>query len=107
MSAEKTMGRRWWTSIGAGALLCVGCCLAPLLIAAGILGSGTLLVSLSWLEPLGFALIGLGAAGLAWSRIRARGKGCGADSAGGDGSGCASTSCGCTTAPVEVAKSDI
>ncbi len=106
MAAEKTTGRRWWASIGAGALLCVGCCLAPLLITAGILGSGTLLVSLSWLEPLGLALIGFGAVGLAWSRIRARRKGCGI-SAGGNGGGCASTGCGCATAPTEIVESGI
>ena len=61
MIAEDT-ARRWLASIGAGALLCVGCCLAPLLIAAGVLGSGTLLVDMSWLEPVGFALIGVGVA---------------------------------------------
>ncbi len=60
--AAKPANRRWWTTLSAGALLCLGCCVAPLLVAAGILGSGTLLVSLSWLEPLGFALAGLGTA---------------------------------------------
>ncbi|MGV9666223.1 hypothetical protein [Nocardia niigatensis] len=94
--AAETTNRRWWATLGAGALLCLGCCLAPLLIAAGILGSGTLLVSLSWLEPLGFALIGLGAAGLVWSRIRKRRNGCGRSDAGASGS-CASTGCGCAS----------
>ncbi|MFE9787627.1 hypothetical protein ACFYO7_19815 [Nocardia salmonicida] len=105
--AAETSNRRWWASIGAGALLCVGCCLAPLLIAAGILGGGTLLVSLSWLEPLGFALIGLGAAGLAWSRIRERRGGCGTGSADGAGGSCAGTGCGCDTAAAGAGKSGI
>ncbi|MBF6222812.1 hypothetical protein IU479_32520 [Nocardia abscessus] len=45
-------------------LLCLTCCLPPVLIAAGLLGGGVVLVGLSWLEPLGFALLGLGVAGL-------------------------------------------
>ncbi|MEV4208184.1 hypothetical protein OG308_16325 [Nocardia salmonicida] len=91
--------RRWWAPIGAGALLCLGCCLAPLLIAAGILGGGTVLVSLSWLEPLGFALIGIDVAGLIWSRTRARRSGCGAAAANGtsEPSSCAKSGCGCAT----------
>ncbi|MFI8974226.1 hypothetical protein ACIGO9_15170 [Nocardia asteroides] len=103
--AAETRNRRWWTSIGAGVALCVGCCLAPLLIAAGILSSGTLLVSLSWLEPLGFALIGLGAAGLIWSRMRARRSGCGAGADEGQGTACAGTGCGCATAAAGAGKS--
>ncbi|TQM32927.1 hypothetical protein [Nocardia bhagyanarayanae] len=88
---------RWWAPIGAGALLCLGCCVAPLLIVAGVLGSGTLLVGLSWLQPLGFALIGIGVAGLLWSRLRAGRTGCPI----GDGTNsCASSGCGCTTTTV-------
>ncbi|MET8800493.1 hypothetical protein ABZV91_29380 [Nocardia sp. NPDC004568] len=104
MAAENPT-RRWWASIGAGVALCVGCCLVPVLIAAGVLGGGTLLVSLPWLEPLGFALIGLGAAGLGYSRWRARRRGCtSTDSA--DGS-CASTGCGYTTTSAGAAESGI
>ncbi|MFF2087257.1 hypothetical protein ACFVVM_26085 [Nocardia sp. NPDC058176] len=87
--------RRWLASIGAGGLLCLGCCLAPILIAAGVLGSGTVLVTVSWLEPLGFALIGIGVVGLIWSRTRVRRTGCATDS---DRSPCAGAGCGC--APV-------
>ncbi|MEV0338485.1 hypothetical protein AB0H49_05620 [Nocardia sp. NPDC050713] len=90
MVAETTKRRRWWAPIGAGALLCLGCCVVPLLIAAGVVGSGTLLVSLSWLQPLGFALIGMGVAGLLWSRLRSRRTGCGR-------TGDARSGCGCTT----------
>lgn len=100
MVAEvNTKTRRWWAPIGAGALLCIGCCLAPILIAAGILGGGTVLVTLSWLEPLGFALIGIGVVGLIWSRTRARRSGCGAADADDStaGSACAGSGCGCAT----------
>lgn len=91
MPAETTRARRWWAPIGAGALLFVACCVAPLLIVAGVVGGGALLVGLSWLPPLGFALIGIGVAGLLWSRLRADRAGCcGAAS-------CASSGCGCTT----------
>lgn len=94
--AAETRNRRWWASIGAGAVLCVGCCLAPLLIAAGVLGGGTLLVGLSWLEPLGFALIGLGVAGLVWTRWRARNRGCADGCSSGDNQGNAGAAvCGC------------
>ncbi|PKV76650.1 hypothetical protein [Nocardia fluminea] len=98
MAAESnTKSRRWWAPIGAGALLCIGCCLAPVLIAAGILGGGTVLVSVSWLEPLGFTLIGLGVVGLIWSRARTRRNGCGTGGAGeAAGSVCASSGCGCS-----------
>lgn len=60
--AAETKTRRWWAPIGAGALLCLGCCLAPLLITAGVFAGSPVLVGLSWPEPLGFSLIGLGAA---------------------------------------------
>lgn len=100
MAAEtNTKARRWWAPIGAGAVLCIGCCLAPILIAAGLLGGGTVLVSLSWLEPLGFALIGIGVAGLIWSRTRARRGGCGSVATGDSaaGSSCANSGCGCAS----------
>ncbi|MEV6218773.1 hypothetical protein [Nocardia sp. NPDC051833] len=94
MPAEpNTETRRWWAPIGAGALLCIGCCLAPILIAAGILGGGTVLVSVSWLEPLGFALIAIGVAGLIWSRARARRNKCGTGATAGS---CAGSACGCS-----------
>lgn len=96
MAVEKKT-RRWWASIGTGGLLCVGCCLAPLLITAGILGSGTLLISLSWLEPIGFALIGIGVAGLIWAQRRARRKRC-SSAANSTSSSCAGSGCGCATA---------
>ncbi|WP_431966070.1 hypothetical protein [Nocardia sp. bgisy134] len=97
MAAEQTKTRRWWAPIGLGAALCVACCLAPILLAAGIIGSGTILVSLSWLEPLGFVLLAIGVAGLIWSRTRARRTGCATTDNATDG-GCASAGCGCTTA---------
>lgn len=93
MAAEKNASRRWWASIGAGTLLCVGCCLAPILLAAGVLGGGTILVSLSWLEPLGFALIGVGVAGLIWSRTRSRRSSCGTSN--NSGASCTGSTCGC------------
>lgn len=97
MAAEQKPPRRWWAPIGAGAVLCLACCLAPLPIAAGALGGGTLLVSLSRLEPLGISLLVLGAAGLMWSRLRARRTGCtGADDH--TSSTCANSGCGCAAA---------
>jgi uncharacterized RDD family membrane protein YckC len=97
VAAEPAKGRRWWAPIGAGALLCLGCCLVPLLIAAGVLGTGSLLAGLSRLEPLGFALIGIGAAGLIWSRARARRTGCGHNGRDDTAGSCASTGCGCAS----------
>ncbi|MGW5312880.1 hypothetical protein ACWEVD_01395 [Nocardia thailandica] len=96
--AAETTNRRWWATLGTGAAVCLGCCLVPPLIAAGILGSGSVLVSLSWLEPLGFTLLGLGAAGLVWTRLRTRRNGCGTDGSA-VGSSCASTGCGCASTP--------
>lgn len=92
--AEATAGglRSGWAS-----LLCLGCCLAPILIAAGILGGGTLLVSLSWLESVGFALFAVGVVGLVWSRTRARRSGCAGGTGDGETADCASSGCGCTT----------
>ncbi|WP_410875450.1 hypothetical protein [Nocardia sp. A7] len=96
MTAETTEARRWWAPIGLGTLICVGCCLAPLLAAAGLASGGVALLSLSWLEPLGIALVIGGVAGLFWARARGRRSGCGA-------TGCAgteeteTTGCGCTT----------
>lgn len=40
-------GRRWWEPIVLGALLCVGCCTLPVLVAAGIFGGGVALVSVA------------------------------------------------------------
>ncbi|MET8654905.1 hypothetical protein [Nocardia aurea] len=98
MAAEQSKtARRWWAPIGLGATLCVACCLAPILLAAGLLGSGTLLVSLSWLEPLGFGLLAIGVAGLIWSRTRARRTGCATESGTTDPGGCANAGCGCAT----------
>ncbi|WP_153339969.1 hypothetical protein [Nocardia aurantia] len=94
MAAETDTTRRWRASIGLGAVLCVGCCLLPPLAAGGFLG-GALLAGLSWLRPLGFALLGIGAAGLVWSWHRARRRGCGV-TAGGSRDGCVSTGCACT-----------
>ncbi|CAJ1505380.1 hypothetical protein [[Mycobacterium] burgundiense] len=66
-------GRRWWAVIGVGALACAGCCVVvPLLAAAGLAGSGALLVGAGWLEPIGFALVAVGVIGFVASRIRAR-----------------------------------
>ncbi|MEV0298680.1 hypothetical protein [Nocardia sp. NPDC050710] len=101
MAAEPTTtSRRWWAPIGLGAAVCLGCCLAPILIATGVLGGGITLLSVSWLEPLGFALLAIGAAGLIWSRTRTHRTGC--TSATGSATACTSTGCGCTagaTAP--------
>lgn len=63
--------------ITAGAALCLACCAAPLLLAAGLIGSGSVLVSTSWLEPLGIALLAGGIGGLFWARARSRRSGCG------------------------------
>ncbi|MEU6827132.1 hypothetical protein ABZ894_00615 [Nocardia beijingensis] len=96
MAAEPGTGpRRWWAPIGLGAAICLGCCLAPILIAAGVLGGGITLVSLSWLEPLGFLLLAAGFAGLLWSRTRARRTECtmGTEPV----SGCTGSRCGCAT----------
>ncbi|WP_433725654.1 hypothetical protein ACQP0C_30965 [Nocardia sp. CA-129566] len=100
MTAETTKTRRWWAPIGLGTLICVGCCLAPLLTAAGLASGGIALLSLSWLEPLGFALIIGGVAGWFWARARSRRSGCGSDSGCGGtaAEGSESEGCGCTTA---------
>ncbi|WP_157978395.1 MULTISPECIES: hypothetical protein [Nocardia] len=97
MDADRTgTGRRWWAApIGLGAALCVACCIAPILIAAGVLGGGALLVGLSWLEPLGFLLLGVGLVGLIWSGTRTgRSTCCGGDD--NATTGCGSAGCGCT-----------
>ena len=96
MAAEPAeTSRRWWAPIGLGAALCVGCCLAPPLVAAGILGSGTLLVKLSWLEPLGFVLLALGVAGAGAGPDQTGHTTCAAENSG--VGGCAGTGCGCTS----------
>lgn len=93
MRSDPTASRRWWAPIGLGALICAGCCLAPVLIAAGIFGGGVTLLGLSSPEPLGFALLADGAAGLIWSRTRARRTGCtSTDSA----TTCTGSGCGCS-----------
>lgn len=84
MVAEGARTRRWWAQIGLGAVICVGCCLAQILIAAGVLGGGIAV----GLEPLGIALIAAGVIGLFWSRARTRRTGC---------NGCTGSGCGCTT----------
>ncbi|WP_067466453.1 hypothetical protein [Nocardia amamiensis] len=93
MAAEDTGTRRWLAPIGLGAL-CVGCCVVPLLIAAGVLGGGLALVSLSWLQPVGIALVAVGMVGLLWARARARRTGC---TATGTSRDCAGSGCRCTT----------
>ncbi|MGY1898673.1 hypothetical protein [Nocardia gipuzkoensis] len=95
MAAEPAGSRRWWAPIGLGAAICLGCCLAPILIAAGVLGGGITLLSRSWLEPLGFALLAAGLAGLLWSRTHAPRTGCTrrTDST----TTCTGSSCGCAT----------
>lgn len=94
--ASDSTGRRWRASIGAGAVICIGCCLAPLLAAIGLAGGGLALLSVSWLEPVGFELVGIGAVGLVWSRMHASRRGCTSpgDDAGSDCGG----SCGCGAA---------
>ncbi|WP_454197238.1 hypothetical protein [Nocardia sp. Marseille-Q1738] len=61
----------------------------PILVATGLAGGRAALLTWSWLQPLGFALIVASVAGLAWSRHCRRGTttGCGTVGAG----------CGCTT----------
>ncbi|WP_280260173.1 hypothetical protein [Nocardia abscessus] len=96
MAAEPTTSPRWWAPIGLGAAICLGCCSAPLLTAAGVLGGGITLLSLSWLEPLGFILLATGVAGLIWSRARTRRTGCAGHT--GSTTACTGSGCGCTTA---------
>jgi hypothetical protein len=59
------------------------------------------LLSLSWLEPVGFALIIVGVGGLIWSRRRARARGCdncsGTTDAG-DSDSQSAPACGCAIA---------
>jgi hypothetical protein len=88
--------RRWWAPIGFGTLICVGCCLAPLLAAAGLASGGVALLSLSWLEPLGFALIIGGVAGLFWARARSRRSECGSNNGCGSAEDGRSAGCGCS-----------
>lgn len=93
MNAADKRSRRWWATVGVGAVACSACCvLAPMLIAVGFVGGGSLLASLHWLEPVGFALIAVGVLGVVATRVRARRqrrRGSGACSATGD------SSCGC------------
>lgn len=68
---------------GLGAIIYLGCCLTPLLIAAGPIGSGTLLVDFGRREPIGFALLSIGIAGPDLDRVphpekRCSPGGCGA-----------------------------
>lgn len=97
MGAESRTPRRWLATIGVGAAICVGCCLVPLLAALGIAGGGVALLSVSWLEPLGFALIAAGVVGVVWSRVRASRRGCGT-SGGCSGESETGVRCGCATA---------
>lgn len=90
MASDTRRRRGWWASIRAGAVICIGCCLAPLLAAIGLAGGGLALLSVSWLEPLGFVLIGIGAVGLVWSRVRAAHRRAAASPG-----GCGRGSCGC------------
>jgi hypothetical protein len=72
VTTENPSTRRWWAPTGLGALLCLGCCLAPVLIAAGVFGGGITLVSLSRPAQLGLALSAAGVIRLSWSRTRTR-----------------------------------
>ncbi|MGN2642228.1 hypothetical protein ACTD5D_39895 [Nocardia takedensis] len=99
MAADNTgTGRGWWAPIGLGAALCLACCAAPILVAAGTIGGGALLVGLSWLEPLGFVLLAAGVTGLIWSRTR-RADACGSADRDTDdaAAGCGAIGCGCAT----------
>ncbi|MEU4711069.1 hypothetical protein AB0G00_32040 [Nocardia salmonicida] len=98
MAAEKATTKPWWTSVGVGTLICVGCCAVPLLIAAGLVGGGSLLVAVSWLEPFGFALILLGGVGLVWTRARSRRTGCAGTGGCAPAGQSAATGCGCAAA---------
>jgi hypothetical protein len=68
----------------------------------GVAGGGVALLSLSWLEPVGFALIIVGVGGLIWSRRRARARGCGDNCSGttdaSDSDSQSAPACGCATA---------
>ncbi len=55
-----------------------------------------LLISLSWLDALGFVLIGIGVVGLIWSQRRSRHSRCAVASD--TDSSWAGTGCGCTVA---------
>lgn len=103
--AAENRARRWWASLGTGAAICLACCLAPLLAALGIAGGGVALLSLSWLEPLGFALVIAGISGLIGTRRRSRARGCGADcgsaTSADDPAQATVTGCGCARANAE------
>lgn len=96
MAAETRARKRWWATIGAGGLACVGCCaLIPALAATGIAGSGVLLVGARWFEPVGFALIIIGIVGLVlpWIQTLRRRRahaGCSSNTS-------SAESCGCNT----------
>lgn len=95
MAAESTKSRRWWAPIGLGAAICVACCLAPLLAAAGLAAGGVALLSVSWLEPLGIVLVVGGVVGMLWARSLSRRTGC-SSQAGCGSAGDSNTTCGCT-----------
>ena len=95
-AAENRDRKRWWATIGAGTLACIGCCaLIPALAATGLAGSGVLLVGARWFEPVGFALIIIGIVGLVLSWIQTRRRraahaGCSSNTG-------SAESCGCIT----------
>lgn len=71
MAAANQSGRRSWAAIGIGVVACVGCCAAlPLLAAFGLSASGTVLVGIGWLVPVGIALVLVGLVGVVVSRTR-------------------------------------
>jgi hypothetical protein len=65
--------RRWLALVGIGAVACTACCVfVPILITAGVAGSGLLIVGAEWLEPTGYGLIAVGVVGLVTSIVRNR-----------------------------------
>lgn len=74
MTAKDTPSKRWWTlPLGLGAVLCIGACAGPLLAAAGVAAACEwTLPGASWLEPIGFALVGISIIGIALAYRRAR-----------------------------------
>ncbi|MGW3327806.1 hypothetical protein [Streptomyces virginiae] len=71
---------------GLAAVACVACCALPVLITAGVVGTGAGVV-VGWLPALAVVLAVL-AAGTWWFGRRRRPCSCAPKSAGGDGCGC-------------------
>ncbi|MFJ8298358.1 hypothetical protein ACIQ9R_21060 [Streptomyces sp. NPDC094447] len=88
-AADSRPGRAPKTLGGLAALACVACCALPVLITAGVIGTGAGAV-VGWLPALAVALAVL-AVGTWWLGHRPSSCACSPRTAGGEGCGCQGT----------------